>query len=143
MSELKESLNNAMELFKCSINKCKKETEEFNKFQDNSYKKVGILFEKFNSKQITNNTYQKEKNKIINEINNRKETNNYIKCMIDNCNDNLRNNLFINNINNSLKIRKDKKSKIILNHYSKLFQENEIKPQDIINYYNDIKIIAS
>jgi uncharacterized protein YeeX (DUF496 family) len=142
MSELKQSLDNVIELVKCSMNKCKKETEEFNKFKDDSYRKLGILFQKHSNGFITNNTYKKETNKIINEIHNRKETIDYIKCRVNNCNENLKNNL-IYNINNALKIRKDKKSKIILNHYLKLFQEKEINHQDIIKYYTDIKMIAS
>jgi hypothetical protein len=142
MSEIKRSLDNIMKLVKCSLNKCKKETEEFNKFQNDSYKKLGILFEKHSNGLITNNKYQKETNKIINEINNRKETHDYFKCRIDNCNENLKNSL-IYNINNALQIRKDKKSKIMLNNYLKLFQEKEIKPEDIIKYYTDIKTIAS
>jgi len=68
---LKQSLDNVIELVKCSMNK----------FKDNSYRKLGILFQKHS-----------------NGFHNRKETNDYIKCRIDNCNENLKKNNLIYNI---------------------------------------------
>jgi len=140
MTEQKRSLDGIMELVKCSMKECKKEMEEYTEIQMNGYKRSGILFDKYSNGSITKDKYQKELNKIINEVNKKKEAIDNIKCNIDKCNDHFRTNL-IYLINSRLKSAKNKKTRLMLNNYLKLFQEKEIKPQDVKKYYMEIKQI--
>jgi hypothetical protein len=126
----------------CSMNKCKKETEDYEKFKIYSYKKVRILFNKFTTNKISKEKYQKESKKIIYENNKRKKAIEYIKCQINNCNNFIKNNV-IYTINNALPDIKNKKKKEIFNYYLKLFRENDVTIENYKNFYNDIGHIYS
>jgi len=140
MTNQKASLDAIIELVDCSLKECKKETEEYTEIQMNGYRRLGILFQKHSNGFITKDKYQKESNKILNEINKKKEAVYYIQCKIDKCNNKFRNSL-IHLVNKGLEITKNKKTKLMLNNYLKLFQEKEIKPQDVKKYYMEIKHI--
>jgi hypothetical protein len=140
MTELKDPYDNILEMVKCSMKECKKEMDEYAKIRENGYNKFAILFQKYSKNLITEDKFQKENTKIMNEINKKKEAIDYIKCRIDNCNNYIRNNL-IYTVNRQLKFTKDKKTKIILNNYLKLFQEKEINPKDVKKFYMETKNI--
>ena len=124
------------------MKECKKEMDEYAEIKENGYKRSAILFQKYSNNLRTEDKYQKENNKIKNEINKKKEAIDYIKCRIDNCNNYIRNNL-IYTINRRLEFTKNKKNKIMLNNYLKLFQEKEINPKDVRKFYMETKNIIS
>jgi hypothetical protein len=135
------SLDNVLKLTYCSLDKCKKELEKIDTLKYESYMKLAVLFNKAELTKMPKDKYQKETKKIVNEINNHKDNIKFIKCKIKNCNDNIRNVLLIT-ISNALNIRKDKKSKVMLNHYQNLFKQPIIKYKDAIKFYNDLDLIS-
>ena len=138
MAEEKPSLDSSLKLLTCSMSKCKKITEEYNEIQINGFKRMSILFQQHSKGFITNTKYQRESNKIFNEINKKKEALDYIKCRIENCNDHMRN-VLIYVINNRLQFAKTKKEKTTLNNYLKLFKEQKLKPEDVLKYFLKLK----
>jgi hypothetical protein len=135
------SLDNVLKLTYCSLDKCKKELEKIDTLKYESYMKLAVLFNKAELTKMPKDKYQKETKKIVNEINNHKDNIKFIKCKIKNCNDNIRNVLLIT-ISNALNVRKDKKSKVMLNHYQNLFKQPIIKYKDAIKFYNDLDLIS-
>ncbi len=138
MEEKKNSFDDILKLVKCSMEKCKIETQDYNKFKLDSYKKAAELFDKFSKYEITEKKYNIEIKKIIHENNIRKEALDYISCKINKCRDYVKNNL-IDMINNRLIYIKNKKNRVILNHYLKLFKkDDELTIENYKNFYNDI-----
>ena len=135
------SLDNVLKLTYCSLDKCKKELEKIDTLKYESNMKLAVLFNKAELTKMPKDKYQKETKKIVNEINNHKDNIKFIKCKIKNCNDNIRNVLLIT-ISNALNVRKDKKSKVMLNHYQNLFKQPIIKYKDAIKFYNDLDLIS-
>jgi hypothetical protein len=85
----KTQISDIMELMKCSNEKCKDEMKAYKKVQDVAYNKL--------------KKNQNKKENIIKEINNRKETIDFIKCRIANCNSYIRNAVKYIIINNNMK----------------------------------------
>ena len=135
------SLDNVLKLTYCSLDKCKKELEKIDTLKYESYMKLAVLFNKAELTKMPKDKYQKETKKIVNEINNHKDNIKFIKCKIKNCNDNIRN-VLIYTVNKVLKIKKDKKSKVMLNNYLNKFKQSIINHKDIINFYNDLEMIS-
>jgi hypothetical protein len=130
------SFKDILKLTNCSLDKCNKEIEKISKLKDEGYTKLETLFHKIRLNKISKDKYNKETKKIITKINNHKSNIESIKCKINNCNDNIRNALLYI-IDDGLKNIKNKKIKVILNHYQNLFKQPIINHKDIINFYND------
>ena len=144
MAAKEPSVMDVVELLKCSSKQCNKDMEDFNNYKKKNYQKLAILFkqqkESKNKKLIDN--FNKERKRITNEINNHEENLKLIKCRITNCNNYIRNTLIFG-INFQLKVKKDEKSKAMLNKYLKLFNKDTINPNDVKNYYNELGTIYS
>jgi hypothetical protein len=141
MTEKEPSLDYVLKMINCSVSKCNKNMEKVYKLQDESYIKLADLLNKVRLNKISNDEYHKETKKIVIEINKHKDNIEFIKCKIKNCNDNIRN-VLIYTVNKVLKIKKDKKSKVMLNNYLYKFKQPIINYKDIINFYNDLEMIS-